>query len=500
MRKNLRLLAYTALVAAISLGYIPNVVFAANTQVSSDKQETTSEASFVEPTGIIEDCRWTLDKNGTLTIKPAKGSTGTLKLGEGQLWPWDPRLNLNIHSDIKSFQCEGEINATGTLFQMFYGCKNLKTVNLNGLKTDNVTDMSYMFDDCAAIKSLEFPKTFDTANVTAMINMFNGCTNLTTLDLSVFNTNNVTTMNGMFWGCRNLNKVTFGDSFRGLKFTQFDHDHENDIWILQPGDTTLPEGTKKTTEELKALAPKELKGTWIKKDAPSNDCEVSGHDWGAPTYEWNEDHTACTATRVCARDSSHTETVKATVTSETKDPTCTEDGTTTYTATFAEDWAETQTVTTEVSALGHDWGAPTYEWNEDHTACTATRVCARDSSHTETAEATVIITSNEDGTETHTATFDEDWAETQTLIVKNTNTDSSSPEKPNKPNSDSNSSSSSQSTTEQDESNQAETSHANQNKRNQLPVTGDPTIPALMLGLGSSLSLLASAHIKHRKK
>ena len=424
MRKNLRLLAYTALVAAISLGYIPNVVFAANTQVSSDKQETTSEASFVEPTGIIEDCRWTLDKNGTLTIKPAKGSTGTLKLGEGQLWPWDPRLNLNIHSDIKSFQCEGEINATGTLFQMFYGCKNLKTVNLNGLKTDNVTDMSYMFDDCAAIKSLEFPKTFDTANVTAMINMFNGCTNLTTLDLSVFNTNNVTTMNGMFWGCRNLNKVTFGDSFRGLKFTQFDHDHENDIWILQPGDTTLPEGTKKTTEELKALAPKELKGTWIKKDAPSNDCEVSGHDWGAPTYEWNEDHTACTATRVCARDSSHTET----------------------------------------------------------------------------AEATVIITSNEDGTETHTATFDEDWAETQTLIVKNTNTDSSSPEKPNKPNSDSNSSSSSQSTTEQDESNQAETSHANQNKRNQLPVTGDPTIPALMLGLGSSLSLLASAHIKHRKK
>ena len=92
-------------------------------------------------------------------------------------------------------------------------------------------------------------------------------------------------------------------------------------------------------------------------------CDICGmeygqlglHDWNAPTYTWTENGSACTAVRTCNTDPSHREEATATVTSqESKAPTCTEMGETTYTATFAEDWAEEQTKTVaDLEATGH---------------------------------------------------------------------------------------------------------------------------------------------------
>ena len=109
-----------------------------------------------------------------------------------------------------------------------------------------------------------------------------------------------------------------------------------------------------------------------------------GHSWGNPTYEW-KGNGACVATRVCTRDASHKETVVGTVSSQITPATCEEEGEETYTATFAETWASTQTKNVDVDALDHNWGAQTYEWNEDNTECTATRVCLNDSTHIQTA-------------------------------------------------------------------------------------------------------------------
>ncbi len=75
---------------------------------------------------------------------------------------------------------------------------------------------------------------------------------------------------------------------------------------------------------------------------------------------------------------------------------------------------------TEGEALGHNWGATSYKWEEDALSCTATRVCQNDAAHTESAEATVTSevekepTCTESGITKYTATFDVDWAETQT--------------------------------------------------------------------------------------
>ncbi len=85
------------------------------------------------------------------------------------------------------------------------------------------------------------------------------------------------------------------------------------------------------------------------------------------------------------------------VTSEvTKPATCTEKGQTTYaSAVFANSAFSVQTkILTNISALGHQWNAPTYNWSTDNTTVTAKRICTHDASHveTETVSVTAAIT------------------------------------------------------------------------------------------------------------
>ena len=200
------------------------------------------------------------------------------------------------------------------------------------------------------------------------------------------------------------------------------------------------------------------------------------HDWNDAVYTWSDDGSTCTATRTCKHDSDHTETAVATVTpAQTKAPTCTENGETTYTAVFEADWAMTQTKVladipatghklskteakapsctedgneaywtcgtcgkyfsdasgdTEIakdswilSPIGHDWNDAVYTWSDDGSTCTATRTCKHDSAHTETATATVTgaqtkaPTCTENGETTYTAVFEADWAMTQTKVL-----------------------------------------------------------------------------------
>lgn len=79
------------------------------------------------------------------------------------------------------------------------------------------------------------------------------------------------------------------------------------------------------------------------------------HDWEEPVYTWSEDGTVCIASRKCVGNPEHTQQVQATVTSaQTKAPACTENGETTYTATFTVAWATEQTKTVaNIAALGH---------------------------------------------------------------------------------------------------------------------------------------------------
>ncbi len=89
---------------------------------------------------------------------------------------------------------------------MFNGCSNLTSLNLYNFNTSNVVDMAWMFYDCRRLTSLNISN-FNTSNVTNMLCMFAGCSSLTSLNLSNFNTANVTSMNGMFYECNNLTSL-----------------------------------------------------------------------------------------------------------------------------------------------------------------------------------------------------------------------------------------------------------------------------------------------------
>ena len=145
------------------------------------------------------------------------------------------------------------------------------------------------------------------------------------------------------------------------------------------------------------------------------------------TIEWIEGHSKATATAVPYDTSAETITQTVDATSEiTKQPTCTEEGETTYTAVFTKEVFGTYSDTVaDIPAKGHSYGTPSYDWSSDNKSVTATCVCANDSSHieTETVNTTSTVTKKatclEKGKTTYTATFTNAAFTKQTKTVEN---------------------------------------------------------------------------------
>jgi len=93
-----------------------------------------------------------------------------------------------------------------SMVSMFDGCSGLTSLDVSGFNTANVTSMYGVFSSCSGLTSLDVSG-FNTANVTIMFGMFSGCSGLTSLDLSGFNTDNVTSMRAMFRGCSGLTNL-----------------------------------------------------------------------------------------------------------------------------------------------------------------------------------------------------------------------------------------------------------------------------------------------------
>lgn len=94
----------------------------------------------------------------------------------------------------------------------FKDCTNMTNIDLRGIDTSNVTNMSFMFSECKSITSLNL-SSFNTSNVTSISYMFNVCNSLTNLDLSSFDTSSVTDMSNMFERCTNLKTIYVGTNW-----------------------------------------------------------------------------------------------------------------------------------------------------------------------------------------------------------------------------------------------------------------------------------------------
>ena len=209
----------------------------------------------------------------------------------------------------------------------------------------------------------------------------------------------------------------------------------------------LPENLKNQTAKWQQYQDKDGKAG-VEWEMPTTTVTITveeHHNYGEPTWSWNNDFTA-SAVFTCTDDDGHTQTVPATVTDEvTTEPTCDKEGLRTYTAkvTFeGKDYTDTKTepipakghtltavaevpatcetagtsahwkcevcgklfsdaegnteTTLEkltIPATGHAYGEPVWKWNDDFTA-SATFTCANDATHVEnvTAEVTSAVT------------------------------------------------------------------------------------------------------------
>lgn len=140
-----------------------------------------------------------------------------------------------------------DTSAVTRMDYMFYGCDDLASLDLSGFDTSAVTTMDYMFYGCSGLKELDL-SSFNTADVgngealykysrvsgqlrsieflpmpAGMSYMFDGCSELTKLNISSFDTKNVKNMSGMFSGCAKL---------EGLDLTKFDTSSVSSQYIV----------------------------------------------------------------------------------------------------------------------------------------------------------------------------------------------------------------------------------------------------------------------------
>ena len=241
----------------------------------------------------------------------------------------------------------------------------------------------------------------------------------------------------------------------------------------------LPENLKNQTAKWQQYQDKDGKAG-VEWEIPTTSVTITveeSHNYGEPTWSWNNDFTA-SAVFTCTDDDGHTQTVPATVTDEvTTEPTCDKEGLRTYTAkvTFegkeytdtktepipakghtltavaevpatcetagtSAHWkcdvcgklfsdAEGKTVTTleklTIPATGHAYGEPVWKWTDGFKA-TATFTCTNDATHVEnvTAEVTSAVTTpaacETTGVRTYTAkvTFEgKEYTDTKTVPI-----------------------------------------------------------------------------------
>ena len=155
------------------------------------EDQITAYAADDIASGTDGDITWVIDASGKLTV------TGTGDLSSNFAW--------QAYSDQI---ISAEINVTGMTDAswLFYGCSNLRSLDIRGFNTSSVADMSYMFSGCSGLTSLDVSG-FDTSSVTNMSYMFSGCSGLTNLDVSGFDTSSVTNMSYMFSGCSGLTSL-----------------------------------------------------------------------------------------------------------------------------------------------------------------------------------------------------------------------------------------------------------------------------------------------------
>ncbi len=132
----------------------------------------------------------------------------------------------------------------------FSNCKNLTEIigMKEYLNTDSVADMSFMFDNCCSLNTLDLSN-FNTEKVTSMWCMFSQCKNLKTIIINKdkWVLNNNLQSNWMFSGCENLFGEKGSEAIPGCEDAKYAHidGGKSNPGYFSTKETTLPTSKRK---------------------------------------------------------------------------------------------------------------------------------------------------------------------------------------------------------------------------------------------------------------
>ena len=90
---------------------------------------------------------------------------------------------------------------------LFYGLSACSSIDLEGIDTSRLSDMSEMFMNCESLSSIDL-SLLDSSRAVNMYHMFAFCKSLPVIDITVLDTSKVTSMDSMFEGCTSLTEIT----------------------------------------------------------------------------------------------------------------------------------------------------------------------------------------------------------------------------------------------------------------------------------------------------
>ncbi len=89
---------------------------------------------------------------------------------------------------------------------LFYGCYNLKSLDLSSFDTSQIRDIGCLFDGCYSLEEIDVSN-WDISQVENAGFAFECCSSLTSLDLSSWEATNITDFWCMFRGCQSLESL-----------------------------------------------------------------------------------------------------------------------------------------------------------------------------------------------------------------------------------------------------------------------------------------------------
>ena len=105
-----------------------------------------------------------------------------------------------------------------SMMNMFKGCASIPQLNLSGMSTGLVTNMKGLFSGCTVLSQITLPSVFDTSSVTDFSYMYDGCAALKSTEASPwsasFDTRSAADMSYMYNGCAKLEAISFGTLFK----------------------------------------------------------------------------------------------------------------------------------------------------------------------------------------------------------------------------------------------------------------------------------------------